>query len=63
MPHKPLRITGKYVYWDAGRRRPIAWGFADGIFDKGPAVTIENWENASVRFGFSMIAKSPFAKK
>jgi hypothetical protein len=30
IPHKPLTIAGKFVYWDVAGKKPIAWGLASG---------------------------------
>ncbi len=63
IPHKPLNITSRFVYWDAVQKKPIAWGYASGVYDQGPAVTIKNWQEASKAHGLSMIKKSPFERK
>jgi hypothetical protein len=62
IPHKPLKITSRFVYWDANQKKPIAWGNASGVYDDGPSVTIKNWQEASIAHGLSMIKKSPFER-
>jgi hypothetical protein len=63
IPHKPLTLSSRFVYWDAVMKKPVAWGFANGTYDDGPSVTIKNWDEASKRFALSMIRKSPLVKK
>jgi hypothetical protein len=60
IPHKPLTIAGRYVYWDVAAKKPIAWGMASGTFDRGAGVTMENWRNAACDFSLNLIKKSPF---
>jgi hypothetical protein len=63
IPHKPLTITADFVYWDPVKKKPIAWGKAMGTSDRGPAVTIENWEAASGQLGRASLKGTPFVKK
>jgi hypothetical protein len=58
--HKPLTINGKFLYWDAAAKKPIAWGNASGTYDNGPGVTMEHWLNAACDFSLDMIKDSPF---
>lgn len=60
IPHKPLTIDGKFVYWDAAAKKPIAWGYAYGTYDNGPGVTREHWLSAACDFSLNMVKGSPF---
>ncbi len=63
VPHKPLQIASRFVYWDPAAKKAVAWGKASGTYDSGqPAVTMEHWKKASRSHAFSMIRKSPFAR-
>ena len=63
LPHKPLQIASRFVYWDPVAKKAVAWGKASGAYDSGqPAVTMEHWKKASRSHAFSMIRKSPFSR-
>jgi hypothetical protein len=63
IPHKPLTISSNFVYWDGIKRKPIAWGMASGLYDQGPAVTMENWKRAARRYSLGTLEKTPFKKQ
>jgi hypothetical protein len=60
IPHKPLTIAGRFVYWDVAAKKPIAWGKASGTYDQGAGVTMVNWLNAACDFSLNLIKDSPF---
>jgi len=60
IPHKPLIIAGKFVFWDVSARKPIAWGLSSGSYDNGPGVTMTNWQSAAYNFSVRMINDGPF---
>jgi hypothetical protein len=60
IPHKPLIIGGKFVYWDMAAKKPIAWGISSGTYDNGPGVTMDHWNNAAYDFSVKMVKDSPF---
>jgi hypothetical protein len=60
IPHKPLTIAGRFVFWDPVAKKPVAWGKSSGTYENGPGVTRENWLNAACDFSLRMIKNSPF---
>lgn len=60
IPHKPLNIESKFMFWDIASRKPIAWGTAEGTFNSGPAVTMKHWKIASRKFAEDVLKDSPF---
>jgi len=60
IPHKPLTIGGRFVYWDMAAKKPIAWGISSGTYENGPGVTMDNWSSAAYDFSVRMVKDSPF---
>ncbi len=60
IPHKPLSISGKFIYWDPLRKKPVAWGQAFGSYDTGGGVTLTHWKMAANAFAQQMIKDTPF---
>jgi hypothetical protein len=63
IPHKPLSISVKFLYWDPVRKKPIAWGNAMGSYDNGPAVTMTHWLEAMHDCADQIIKDTPFERK
>jgi hypothetical protein len=60
IPHKPLTIGGRFVYWDMAAKKPIAWGISSGTYENGPGVTMDNWNSAAYDFSVRLVKNSPF---
>jgi hypothetical protein len=62
-PTKPFTISGKFLYWDGVRKKPIAWGYASGTYETGLGVTMIHWRSATHDFIMQMISDTPFKRK
>ncbi|HMD69235.1 MAG TPA: hypothetical protein VKF42_10190 [Chitinivibrionales bacterium] len=63
IPHKPLLISAKFLYWDPLRKKPIAWGEASGSYENGPSVTMNHWISAANNCAIQMIKDTRFERK
>jgi hypothetical protein len=61
-PHKPLILSSKFSLWDNKSNKEVAWGFATGTEDNGPAVKIEQWNLVPGVFAANLFHKTPFHK-
>jgi hypothetical protein len=62
-PTKPFTISGKFLFWDAARKKPIAWGNASGTYETGLGVTMTHWLLATNDLVTQMVNGMPFKRK